>query len=92
MSAPVTEIVVDAVLLATLTSLVAPVVPLTVDDPTVVGVPETVHVIDAPGATLAGGTGAHMVVKPAGSPDTAQVAPVAATSGAAPFEQVNVPE
>lgn len=91
MSEPVTEIEAVAELFAALPSLPAPVVPVSVLDPTVVGVPETVQVIDAPGATVTGGVGAHDVVSPAGNPATVHVAAVAASNGAAPFEQVNVP-
>ena len=90
-SAPVVVIVVDAVLLAALPSLLALVVPFKVDAPTVVGVPETVHVIFAPAATVAGGVGAHTTVKPAGKPATAQVAAVALKAGVAALEHVNVP-
>ena len=80
-----------AVLLAALPSLVAPVVPERAAVPTVVGVPETVHVIDAPAATAVGGEGTHDVVRPAGKPLTAHVAAVAPSAGAAALEQVNVP-
>ena len=90
-SEPVTAIVVVAVLLAAFPSLVAPVVPVNVLEPGVVGVPETVHAILAPGATVAGGVGEQLVVNPAGRPLTAHVAFVAVTSGDAPFEHVNVP-
>lgn len=92
MSEPVTLSVAVAVLFAGVASLLAPVVPVNVELPGVVGVPETVHVIVAPGATLTGGTGEQTVVKPAGSPAMAHVAPVAVISGAAPFEHVKVPE
>jgi hypothetical protein len=92
MSEPVVVIVVDAVLLAAFGSLLAPVVPLIVDAAGVVGVPETVHVILAPGATVLGGDGAHDVVSPAGKPVTAHAALVAVMAGAAAFEHVNVPE
>ena len=90
-SAPVVVIVVDAVLLAALPSLLALVVPLRVDAPTVVGVPETVQVIFAPAATVTGGVGAQTTVKPAGRPATVQVAAVALKAGAAALEQVKVP-
>ena len=92
MSEPVTVTVRVAVLLALLPSFVAPVDPLSVEEPTVVGVPETVQVITPDGATEAGGVGVHDVVRPAGRPVTAQDAFVAVTAGAAAFEQVNVPE
>jgi hypothetical protein len=91
MSEPVVVNVAVAVLLATMGSFVAPVVPLTVETAGVVGVPVTVQRICAPGATVAGGTGAHDVVKPAGRPATAQVAAVAEMAGAAAFLQTNVP-
>lgn len=84
--------VVVAVLLALLPSLVAPVVPVTVEVLGAVGVPATVQVMVAPGATAAGGVGEHDVVMPAGRPVTAHVAAVAASTGAAPFAHVNVPE
>jgi hypothetical protein len=92
MSEPVTASDAVAVLLAVFGSFGAPVLPLNGDVPGAVGVPETVHVMLAPGATVAGGVGAHDVVRPAGKPVTAQVALVAAIAGAAAFEQVYVPE
>ena len=91
MSEAVVAIDAVAMLLAVFPSLVAPVTPVSVLVPTAVGVPETLQVMAAPAATLTGGVGAHDVVKPAGSPATEQVAPVAAIRGAAPLEQVNVP-
>jgi hypothetical protein len=91
MSAPVTASDAVAVLFTGVTSLVAPVVPVSGAVPTAVGVPETVHVIDAPGATVVGGVGEHVVVRPAGKPATAQVAAVAAMAGDAAFEHVKVP-
>ena len=91
MSEPVTATVVVAVLFAVLLSLSALVVPVSVDEPTAVGVPETVHVILAPAATLVGGVGAQLVVKPAGSPATAHVAAAAACVADAEFVQVKVP-
>jgi hypothetical protein len=91
MSAPSTVRVAVAVLLAVLPSLVAPVVPDNVAAPIVVGVPETVQVMLAPGATDTGGAGTQVVVKPAGKPETAHVAAVAASTGAGPFAQVYVP-
>lgn len=75
-------------LLARLGSFVAPVVPVTVTLPTVVGVPDTVQVMAAPGATVAGGAGEQTVVNPAGKPLTAHEALVAAIAGAAALEQV----
>jgi hypothetical protein len=92
MSEPAVAMTVEAVLLAELPSLVALVVPLTVDDPVAVGVPETVQTICAPAATEVGGVGVHDVVRPAGRPLTAQVALVAASAGEPAFEQVKVPE
>ena len=91
MSEPVTEIEVEAVLFATLLSFVALVVPLTVEEPTAVGVPATVHVMEAPGARLTGGLGAQTVVKPAGRPETVHVAAVAVTAGDAALVHLNVP-
>jgi hypothetical protein len=80
-----------AVLFEVFGSLVAPVEPLSVETAGVVGVPLTVQRICAPGATVAGGTGEHDVVRPAGSPVTAQLAAVAETAGAAAFLQKKVP-
>ena len=60
MSEPIAPMVTVAALLAGLPSLVAPVVPAIVLDPMAVGVPETVQVIFAPGATVAGGGGAQV--------------------------------
>ena len=91
MSEPVTATVVVALLFERSPSLLALVVPVTVDDATVVGVPETVQVILAPAATEVGGTGEHVVVKPAGSPLTAQVAAAAVCVADAALVQVNVP-
>jgi hypothetical protein len=91
MSDPVTAIAAVAVLLAALPSLVAPVVPVRDAEPTVVGVPETVHVITPAGAMVVGGVGVQDVVSPAGNPATEQAAPVAAIAGVVAFEQVNVP-
>jgi hypothetical protein len=92
MSEPVTTNVAVAVLFVELGSFGEPVLPLSGDEPGAVGVPETVQVIAAPGATVEGGVGAHDVVKPAGRPVTAHVALVAAMAGAAAFEQVKEPE
>lgn len=80
-----------AELFAALLSLTAPVVPFSVDVPVAVGVPETVHEIDAPGATVAGGAGVQFDVKPAGSPAMAHDALVAATAGDVAFVHVYVP-
>ena len=80
-----------AVLLAALPSLVAPVVPVNVDEPGEVGVPETVQVIAPPAATVAGGVGVHDVLRPAGRPDSAHDAEVAVREGAAAFVHVKVP-
>lgn len=91
MSEPVTLMAVLPVLFDVTASLVAPVVPVIGELPTVVGVPETVHEMTPPGATVAGGVGLHVAVKPAGKPLTAHVAPVAATAGEAAFAHVNVP-
>lgn len=91
MSEPVVVSVVVAVLLPLLPSLVAPVVPFTVETATVVGVPVTVQRICVPGATEAGGAGVHEAVRPAGKPVTPQLAAVAVTAGAAAFLQTNVP-
>jgi hypothetical protein len=91
MSEPLAASTVVAVLFAVFGSFDAPVVPVTVDVDGVVGVPVTEHVIVAAGATVVGGTGEHVAVRPAGKPVTPQAAAVAATAGAAAFEQVNVP-
>lgn len=91
MSEPAVAMMVVAVLLAGLPSLLAPVTPLMVDEPVVVGVPETVQTICAPGVTEAGGVGVHDVVSPAGSPLTAQMALVAASAGEPALEHVKVP-
>ena len=91
MSAPVVLRDVVAVLLAAFASLVAPVVPLSVAVPVAVGVPDTVQVMELPGATLVGGTGEHDVVRPAGKPATAQLADAAVKNGELPFEHMNVP-
>ena len=92
-SEPVVLIDEMAELFAAFGSLLALVVPVIEVVATAVGVPDTVHVIDAPGATLIGcGPGEHVEVKPAGSPAIAHVAEVAVIRGDAPFEHVNVPE
>jgi hypothetical protein len=81
-----------AVLFEIFGSLVAPVVPLTVNVPPVVGVPVTVHEMREAGATVVGGVGVHVVVRPEGKPVTAQEAAVAATAGGAALVHVYVPE
>jgi hypothetical protein len=91
-SAPITLIAAVAMLLARFTALDAPVVPEIGAFPSAVGVPETVHVMTAPGATDAAGTvGEQLCDRPAGRPVTAHEAAVAATAGAAALVQVNVP-
>ena len=80
-------------MLAELLSLVAPVLTFTVDDPTVVGVPDTGQEIEAPAATVAGGTGEHVpVVTPAGKPLMPQVALVAEPVAEALLVHLMVPE
>ena len=76
---------------AALPSLLAPVVPESVLEPVAIGVPETVQVIFAPAATLAGGVGAHDVLRPTGRPARAQDADVADCVAAAELVQVNTP-
>lgn len=88
MSEPLIASVVVALLLAALPSFVAPVVPFRVEEPVAVGVPDTVQVIVAPGATVAGGVGEQSEVSPAGNPAIAQLALEAATAGALAFVQV----
>lgn len=78
-------------LLAAVPSLVAPVVPLSVDEPVAVGVPDTVHEIVPPGAIVAGGVGVQDDVRPAGNPVMEHAALDAVTAGDAAFEQVYVP-
>jgi hypothetical protein len=92
MSEPVAPSVAVAELLTGLLSLLAPVVPVTVTLPNTIGVPLTLQVIVAPGATVVGGVGEHDAVRPAGSPLSAHDAFVAATAGAAAFEHVKLPE
>jgi hypothetical protein len=58
-SEPTTPSVAVAVLLPVMGSLLAPVVPVTVTLPNTIGVPVTLHVITAPGATVVGGFGAQ---------------------------------
>lgn len=91
MSEPVTATAVVALLLAKLPSLLAPVLPVSVLEPTAVGVPETVQVILAPAATVVGGVGAHEVVRPAGRPATAHAAAVAEAVAVAELVHVKVP-
>ena len=91
MSEAVVTSVVVAELLTGLPSLAAPVVPLRLAEPGAVGVPEMLHVMLAPAATDVGGTGTHVVVRPAGKPLMAQVADVAVSAGEAAFVHVNVP-
>ena len=68
-----------------LTSLVAPVVAVTVEVPDTVGVPLTGQLMLAPAATVAGGAGEHVpTVTPAGKPETVQVA-FSALAAAAPL-------
>jgi hypothetical protein len=78
-----------------LPSLVAPVVSVSGELLTAVGMPVTVQVITAPIATVAavGTVGLHTGVKPAGKPVIAQVAPILAASVApgAVLVQVKVP-
>ncbi|MEZ5854626.1 MAG: hypothetical protein R3D67_07700 [Hyphomicrobiaceae bacterium] len=81
-----------AELLAGLPSLVAPVVPLTSEDPDAVGVPVTVHVMTMPALSeLTGVVGEHVALRPAGSPATEQVAFVAAMAGELALVHVYVP-
>ena len=68
-----------------LMSLAAPVVSVSGAVPTAVGVPLTVQVMAAPIARVAvvGTAGLHTLVKPAGKPAIAQVAPMLASAVAA---------
>ena len=68
-----------------LMSLVAPVVKVNGDVPGAVGVPVTLQVMAAPMATvpLVGTVGVQLVLKPAGKPAIAQVAPTLAAAVAA---------
>lgn len=91
MSEPLIVRELTAVLLPRLPSLTAPVVPFSVDVPVAVGVPDTVHVIDAPGATVAGGVGEQLDVSPVGRPEIAHEALVAAIAGEFAFVHVYVP-
>ena len=90
MSEPVVAIEPVALLLPVvpvppLMSLAAPVVNVSGEVPTAVGVPLTVQVMAAPMARVAvvGTAGLHTVVKPAGKPAIAQVAPMLAAAVAA---------
>ena len=81
-----------AVLLAVLRSFVAPVVPVRLEEPTAVGVPATVQVMLAPGATVAGVTGEQVpTVTPVGRPVSEQLAAIAGKAGDAALEQAKVP-
>jgi hypothetical protein len=76
-----------------LTSFVAPVVAVSVDEPAAVGVPETGHEMLAPAATVAGGSGAHVpTVTPGGRPEMAQEALIALAVAAALLVHLSVPE
>lgn len=90
-SEPLTASVVVAVSLAGLLSLPAPVVPVSVLDPVLTGVPATVQVILAPAATVAGGVGEQVVLRPAGRPLIAHDAFVALAVAVAELVQVKVP-
>ena len=79
----------EAVLLAVIGSVGDPVEKLAVMAPAVVGVPETVHTMLSPGATVVGGDGAQVAVRPAGRLLTEQVALVA--SAVPPFVQEKEP-
>jgi hypothetical protein len=78
----------EAVLFDGLPSLVAPVVPGTVVLPFAVGVPETVHRMVAPAATVAGVLGEQLAVRPGGNTPTEQVAAVALKVAVAEFVHV----
>ena len=76
-----------------LLSLVAPVTAVTVLVPVVVGVPVTGHEMLAPIATVAGVAGVQApTVTPAGKPEIAQVALVAAAVAVALLVHLIVPE
>lgn len=90
-SEPLTASVVVAVSLAGLLSLPAPVVPVSVLDPVLTGVPATVQVILAPAATVAGGVGEQVVLRPAGRPLIVHDAFVALAVAVAELVQVKVP-
>jgi hypothetical protein len=68
-------------------------VTINVADAAEVGVPETGQVIEAPAATVAGGTGVQAPsVSPAGKPETLHVALVAEAVAPALFVHLMVPE
>ena len=93
MSEPDTATDCEAVLLAPLVSLVAPVVSVTVLLPVVVGVPLTGHEMLAPAAIVAGGVGVQApTVTPAGKPAVEQVAAIALAVALALLVQRMVPE
>ena len=76
-----------------LVSLMAPVVAVTVTAPAAVGVPLTGHEMLEPAATVAGGTGLQVPTDtPAGRPDTAHVALLAAAVAVALLVHLIVPE
>lgn len=75
-----------------LTSLVAPVVAVTVLEPGAVGVPETGQEMLAPAATVAGGVGVHApTVTPGGKPETVQVALIALAEAETLLVHLSVP-
>ena len=75
-----------------LVSLIAPVAAVTVTEPAAVGVPLTGHVMLAPAATVAGGTGLHVPTEtPAGRPEIAQVALIAEAVAVALLVHLIVP-
>jgi hypothetical protein len=76
-----------------LVSLVAPVVAVKVVEPEAVGVPETVHEMLAPAATVAGVEGVQVPsVTPGGKPLTEQEAAVALAVAVAELVHLSVPE
>lgn len=83
MSEPVTVMLavpelLPPVVVPPLVSLMAPVVVVAIVVPVAIGVPETVQLIEAPAAIVAGGVGVQVpTVTPAGSPVVVQVALVA---------------
>jgi hypothetical protein len=73
-------------------SLSAPVEAVTVAEPGDVGMPLTAQLMLAPAATVVGGVGVQApTVTPAGSPETAQVALVAAAAALALLVHLTVP-
>ena len=88
MSEPTTFSAAVAELFEAFPSFVAPVVPVSVELPIVVGVPLTVHEIVAPGATSAGGAGVQIEERPAGNPEIAHDALEAAIAGDDAFVHV----